>query len=195
MILTPFVKSVLGGGAVVLAFIGYIPYFLDIFKGKTKPHAFSWLVWGVLTAIAFVGQVVESGGPGAWATGFTALVCFVIFTLALKKGEKVITTGDKASLLGSFLALWLWWWTSDPLGAVILITIIDALGFYPTLRKSWLKPWEETQIMYLLAGLKFVVALFALESYTVVTWLYPASLVILNIGFSFLLFIRKRQLR
>ncbi len=80
-------KIFLGYLAVIIGIVSYVPYITNIFRGKTKPHAFSWLVWSVLTGIAFAAQVVEHGGAGSWITGSTALTCVVIFILALFKGN------------------------------------------------------------------------------------------------------------
>lgn len=187
-------KTTLGIIATVIALVAYIPYFRNIFSGKTKPHAFSWLVWGSLTAIGFAGQVAENAGPGAWVTGFTAFVCFFIFMAALVKGEKDIVLIDWLSLLGAGFALLFWWITQGPLLSVILITLIDALGFFPTFRKSYYKPEQETAITFALSGLKFVIAIAALENFSVVTWLYPASLVVMNGLFVTMLIIRRKQL-
>src|SRR3990167_9255905 len=126
----------LGILATLIAIYAYIPYFRNIFRGKTKPHAFSWFVWFLLTAIAFFAQVSDNAGPGAWVTGFTAVICFVIFIFGLKRGEKDIVWIDWLSLVGALLALGLWAITNEPLLSVILITLIDALGFVPTFRKS-----------------------------------------------------------
>lgn len=186
-------KTALGITATLMAFVSYIPYIRNMLSGKTKPHAFSWLVWGTLTAIAFVGQVTDGAGPGAWVTGFTACVSFFIFFTALKTGEKEITKSDWLSLIGAGVAMLLWWATSDPLVAVILITVIDALGFFPTFRKSYHKPYQETAITFAISGLKFIVAIIALENLTPTTWLYPASLVVMNGLFVMMLLIRRKQ--
>lgn len=87
-------KDILGLSAVIIGFIGYVPYFRTLFNGKTKPHAFTWLVWGVLTAIAFGGQVAGNAGAGAWVTGFTALISFAIFGFALVKGKRDFPLAD-----------------------------------------------------------------------------------------------------
>ena len=108
-------KIILGILAIAISLIAYIPYFRDIFKGKTKPHAYTWLIWFILTAIAFAGQLIEGAGAGAWATGAVSAASLAIFILALKKGEKNITVSDKFSLFGSFCALLLWFLTNDPL--------------------------------------------------------------------------------
>lgn len=180
--------------SIVITLIGYFYYFRDIFAGKTKPHAFSWLVWASLTAIAFAGQLSDGGGAGAWVTGVTAAISFVIFALAITKGEKNVTKSDRFNLLGALFALVLWFVTSDPLLSIILITVVDFLGFMPTIRKSYHKPREETLIHYVLAGLKFALAIVALEHYSVVTWLYPASLVAANLFFVLLLVTRRRKI-
>ncbi len=187
-------KDALGILAVIIGFIGYVPYFQTIFSGKTKPHAFTWLVWGTLTAIATAGQVAGGGGAGAWVTGFTALISFTIFGLALARGVKDFPLSDWLCLAGCFLAAVLWAVTNDPLTAVILITIIDAVAFIPTIRKSYYKPDSEPAFTYAMSGLKFFIGILALQQLSLVTVLYPASLVLANGGFVLMLWVRKRSL-
>jgi len=184
----------LGGIATAIALAGYIPYFRDLHAGTTKPHAFSWLVWALLTGIAFAGQVADAAGPGAWVTGFTAVVCFAVFLFALFVGEKQITRFDWVCLGLSLSAIPLWVVTATPLWSVLLITIIDAVEFLPTFRKSYFKPWEETAVTYFLSSVEFVVALTALEKFSVVTVLYPLSLVLMNGAFVVMLVQRRQQL-
>ncbi len=188
-------KDFLGVMAVVIGLIGYVPYFRTLFSGKTKPHAFTWLVWGTLTGIAFVGQLVGEGGAGAWVTGFTAAISFAIFVLALVKGKKDFPLADWACLGGCVMALVLWAFTDDPLYAIILITLIDALAFAPTFRKSYTKPHSEPAFTYALSGLKFLVAMFALKEVSLVTALYPASLVLANGLFVVMLLVQRNRLK
>ncbi len=81
-------------GALLLGATGYFFYFRSIFRGITKPHIFTWLVYGVLDVIVFAAQIIKGAGPGAWALGFSAIVCFIIAVLALYWGEKHITKSD-----------------------------------------------------------------------------------------------------
>jgi len=186
-------KAILGTTAVVIAVVSYIPYFKDIFTGKTKPHAFTWLVWAILNGIAFAGQVHDNGGAGAWAVGFTTLATFSIFLIALVKGEKDIRRFDWLCLGGAVLSLIPWLITSEPLISVVLITIIDVFGFLPTVRKSIRKPRQETLSTYALSTLKYGLVVIALQSYTLVTVLFPLSIAILNGLFVLFLLIRRRQ--
>jgi len=50
------VKETIGLIAVALAIIGHIPYIYDIYKGKTKPHIFTWVVWAIVTVLAFIAN-------------------------------------------------------------------------------------------------------------------------------------------
>ena len=186
-------KTFLGIIAVILTFAGYAPYFRNILLKKTKPHVYTWLVWSFLTGIGFFIQILDKGGAGSWATGLTSLICFTIFLFALRNGEKDITYSDKSSLFGAGLALILWYLTNNPLTAVILLIIIDALGFYPTFRKSYNKPYEETISTFFLGGLRWIFAIFALQNYSVITYLYPFSLLLTNWTFVGFVIVRRKQ--
>jgi len=186
-------KTIIGVLAVVVAFVSYVPYFRNLLAGRTRPHAFSWLVWGILNAIAFSGQIHDKGGAGAWSVGLTAAVMFVIFAISLRKGEKDIRPFDWFCLIGAGISLVPWLLTDNLLLSVILITVIDALGFLPTVRKSFKKPHQETLVTFALSTLKYSLVMIALQRYTLVTTLFPLSLVVMNGLFVAMLVIRRRQ--
>lgn len=187
-------KPALAAVATLIAIYSYIPYFRDIFRHRTKPHAFSWFIWFTLTAIGFAAQLSDNGGPGAWVTGFTALVSFFIFLAAVWWGERDITLSDWICLAGALLAIGFWAVTETPLLSVVLITVIDAIGFIPTFRKSYHKPHEETMQTFALSAVKHVLAIMALNNYSIVTILYPASLVIMN-GLFVSMLIKRRKIK
>src|SRR3989344_7337654 len=186
-------KIILSGLAIIIGFIGYIPYYLDILKGKTKPHTFSWLGWGLLEGIIFFVQIKAGGGPGAYVTGMSGLLMIGIVLLSFRYGDKDIKPIDWMALFGGIIGIVLWKLTNNPLAAVILITIADACLFFPTYRKAYYKPKEETLIEYLLSSVRWILAIFALQTYSLTTWLYPASLIITNGVFTIMLVIRRRK--
>jgi hypothetical protein len=191
----PDYKLIIGIVASAIGLIGYIPYSLDMIKGKTKPHVFSWLVWGLLEGIAFFAQMSEGAGAGALVTGTSAFFCSVIALAALFKGEKNITRFDWLAFSGALIGLVLWRLTSSPLSAVILITITDLLVFAPTFRKSYYKPGEETAISYIIASIRLAMSLLAMSAFNLTTALYPASLVLSNTIFVIMLYVRRKQLK
>jgi hypothetical protein len=185
-------QQILGALAVALGLFGYVFYVRGILQGKVKPHAFTWFVWGILTAIAFCAQIVEGGGPGAWVTGVTAIFSFGFATVGLSASSRVfITQSDWIFLISALLAIPIWYFTGDPLWSVIIITIVDAVAFAPTFRKAFFNPETENGWTYVLSGLKFIVSLFALETLTWTTGLYPASLVVANFAFVAMLMYRR----
>jgi hypothetical protein len=185
--------EVLGGFAVAIGLFGYVFYVLGILQSKVKPHAFTWFVWGLLTAIAFFAQIAEGGGAGAWVTGVTALCSFGFALVGLGKSSRVfISKSDWLFFIGALLTIPFWYFTGNPLWSVILITITDAVAFAPTFHKAYFHPQTENGWTYALSGIKFVVSLFALQSFTWTTALYPASLVLANITFVAMLVWRKR---
>lgn len=184
----------IGALAVVLGIVSQGLYIFSILRGQTKPHLFTWLVWTILGGIGYAAQVHDNAGPGAWVMGMTSIVCAITALLSLKYGEKTFTRGDKISLVASLSALVPWILTNDPLGSVILISLIDVVAFYPTIRKSWMKPGEENLTAYNLATLKIFISLFALTNVTFTTALYPAVIVVVNTAFVLMCLARRKAL-
>lgn len=191
--MTPEQKAILGIIAIIIAVISYIPYFKDMLSGKTKPHAFSWLIWAVLNGIAYVGQVHDKGGAGSWPLGFTAVAMVAIFLVSLKKGEKDIRPFDWFCLVAAGLAIIPWLLTDSPLTSIILVTIIDLLGFMPTIRKVYNRPFEETLSTHILSTIKYGLILLALQAYTAVTVLFPLAVFIADGLLVALIIVRRKQ--
>ncbi len=185
-------KIVFGILAGIVGGIGYIPYIRSMLSGTTKPHAFSWLIWSVIAAITFAAQITGGAGPGAWLSGFYTFTCLFVFLFALRKGERNIVFLDWLSLFGAALSLLFWYLTNSPLLTVFIITLIDCIGYVPTLRKSYIAPQEENPSLYFLSGLSYLIALFAMNTYSLITILNPSVLVIANLAFTFFLVWRRK---
>ena len=173
-------KDILGIITICIGLISYSDYFFNIFKGCTVPRSVSWLIWGVLSTIAFVVQYQAGGGPGAWITGFTACMCLLIAIISYFKCAEHFTLYDWIPLGGAALTLFLWWFTNNAVLAIILTTVTYAIGFIPTVHNAYLHPEEETATTFALNGFKFFLALFALDAYSLTTMLYSITIVVLN---------------
>jgi|CXWK01.1.fsa_nt_gi hypothetical protein len=174
-------KEAIGIIAVALGIIGAIPYIRDIFRGKTKPHLFSNIIWAVVTTLAFFGQTAGGAGPGAWTTGVMAIITTVFMVLSIKYGTKDITKTDVFFLVIGLLAIIPWWLTDDPTISVVIATIIDVCGFSPTIRKTINDPGSETLSSWVLNCIRHGLSLFALTQFTTVTYIYPLALFLMNI--------------
>ena len=188
-------KTLLGWFSVIFTILSVAPYFYFIFTNKIKPHVFSWFIWFMLTAIAYFASTSAGAGPGAWATATICISCFFITLLSLKKGEKHITKTDWASFITALLALPLWYFTNDPLWSIILVSLIDVLGYLPTMRKSFYKPYEESAFTHSIGVVKYIFALMALDTWAVATWFNPVAISSANIALVVLLLVRRKQVR
>lgn len=188
------VKTVISIIAVLLTFVGYFPYIRDTLKGKTIPHVYTWFIWGLVTTIAFALQVRAGAGVGSWMTLAVVIMMFSIFILGMFKGEKDITRADTFFFTLAFIALFLWLVAKQPILSIILVSSVDMLGFIPTIRKSWNKPYSETLFSYELNAFRHGLSILALQQYSIVTWLYPVSWTFANTLFSLMLIIRRKQI-
>ncbi len=186
------VFAVLGSG---LGLLSFVFYFKDIFRGITKPHIFTWIVWTLLTGLTALIQFSEGGGAGAWVAGVESLSCLGVAILAYSRGEKNITRIDWVCFGGALLATAIWLWAEQPLAAVLLVISADVLGFAPTFRKSYTKPHEETVSMYTLSSSHWIFSIIALQALTLTTVLYPAVISLLDLTLVATLLIRRRQLK
>jgi len=187
------IKTIIGILAVILTFSGYIPYLRDITKGKTKPHIYSWFLWGFVTSIVFALQISGNAGIGAFVTLAAAVMCISVIFLGYKyKCISDIIPLDTIFLILALITLGIWIFAKQPVLAAILATSIDLLGFIPTIRKSWNKPYSETLLFYYLNTIRFLLAIVALHTYSIITALYPISWLLINGLFALMLLMRRK---
>ncbi len=180
-------KESLGLITIILSIVGHTPYILDTYRKKTKPHVFTWIIWSVVTLVAFFGQFAKGGAAGSWGTGVTGLMAIIITVLSLRNKRMDITTSDKIFFGTAIVAILIWFLTKDPTISVMIATFIDACAFLPTIRKTLKKPQSETFATYSLNILRHSLSLFALGSYNIATVLYPAYLLVMNTAMTFIM--------
>src|SRR3989338_2251804 len=84
--------------------------------------------------------------------------------------------------------------TKQPLLSVLLSILIDAAGYVPTFRKSYYRPYEEATLLWFLNGLKFLLALFALTEFNLLSSIFPIYLIATNWSLFILILIRRKQI-
>lgn len=170
-------QSWLGTLAVFLTCIAFLPYILSILRGQTRPHVFSWVIWGMNTSVAFLAILHAGGGPGAGVIGFSAGVTLFIAVLAyIKRADVTVTSVDRLFFAVALAAMPLWYWAEDPLWAIWLITVIELLGFGPTLRKTWFQPFSESMTFMVLLVVRNALVIAALDLHSTTTVLFPAAM-------------------
>ncbi|MBC6905228.1 hypothetical protein DWB84_07105 [Saccharophagus sp. K07] len=188
-------KEILSAVAIALTLIGFYPYLRGIIRGTTKPHVFSWVIWGATTFVVFLAQLQAGGGIAVWPIGISGSITILIAIIAyIKRSDITITRTDWLFFSAAMSSLPLWYATSDPTWAVVALTFVDLLGFGPTLKKVYTNPYSESLGFYGLFATRNTLVVMALENYSVATLLFPAAVAIACI-FIILLIIYKRRSR
>lgn len=185
---------IFGTLAVIFSFSSAFPYIFGLAKKHTRPHFISWLIWSLTTGTAFFAQVFSHAGAGAWNTGLAFIQNVILAIYGYFYGEKNITRSDWMSLLIVLGAIPLWIATHNPLYSVVLVTLIDVIGYYPTIRKSWHKPYDEPPLAYTFGSVGLFLSILALdlEDFSPSNWIYPALCFAANTSLVLVLTLRRR---
>ncbi len=181
--------------ASLLVVFGYVPYFRDIFAKKTKPHLFTWLIWLITQATATIGLLYGGGKFGSLSLIVGTITVAIVFLLSFKYGTKDITKSDKIVLVLALLAFAIWWQLKNPLLAVLMISAIDGIGYFPTIRKTLKDPWSETIPFWALMAVTNLLAIVSNAQYNFLTVSYLATLFVANVTVFFVCIFRRRSVR
>lgn len=179
--------------AACLAIVGNVPYLRDIVKGRVKPHAYSWLVWTIVSGITFFGQLAKGAGVGAISTAASEIFTVIIFLFSLRYGFKPVKKIDTLFLLIALLGIIPWIITKDPTVSVIIAVSIDLIAFTPTIRKTWKHPTTETPMLYGMNVLRHILALFSLQAYNIATTLHSIAMITVNSCMTLLLTVKRKN--
>lgn len=186
-------KEIFSAAAVVLTFIIFVPYIRSVLQGRTKPHVFSWFIWALGTFVVFLALLAGGGGLGAWPIGISAVITGYVALLAYReRTDRSITKTDWVFFVLALAALPSWFFTSNPLWAVIILTGVDLAGFGPTFRSAYVRPYQERTGFFALAILRNVMVILALEHYSFTTALFPAAVAIACLIFVTMVLYRRR---
>lgn len=181
--------------SVGLAVFSMGPYLVATIKGTNKPHILTWVIWAILTIAAFLIQYFEGAGSGSWSGGVSAFLTCIIMIFAFKYGEKQITKSDWGVFFLALAVVPIWLLTKNAAMAALWVTIIDGLGYIPTFRKSWGKPFEEYAMTHGLSSLKHVFVLLAIENFTFATTVYSWGMIVMNGGLFLMIVVRRLMVK
>jgi hypothetical protein len=186
-------KEIFSVIAALLAVVGNFPYLRDTLRQKTEPHAYTWLVWTLVSGVTFFGQIAAGAGVGALPTGVAWVCTFAIFLFSLRTGLKHLTFLDTVFLLLALLGIIPWFLTDDPTLSVVVAVLIDLAAFVPTIRKTWRHPASETSALYSINVARHILTLLSLEAYNVATMLHSVAMILANALMTVIIFVRRQK--
>lgn len=174
---------------------GHIPYLRDMFKGETKPHAYTWLIWIITLGTAVAGLWKGNGGWGILSLSVELIFVFIIFLLSFKYGTKNITKTDTLILIVALAAVLVWWQLDNPVLAVAMAAAIDVIGYIPSWRKSYFEPWSETIFSWVGFTIANFLGIISLAEYNSLTLTYLLSVSVANIILIAICLVRRRVIK
>lgn len=169
------VKIIASTAATGLALIAYVPYLIDMFRGKNRPHLYTWISIFLITTIVAYIQVVGGAGVGAIPTIFGVGVDGVILFFCFRYGTKDVVFIDKICLAISIIGVATYAVLSGrPIISLAIVTAAEIISFFPTFRKTHNDPYSESLPSYYLLMAKLGLILVALQHYNLLTVSYSA---------------------
>ena len=154
----------IGLTAAVLSIIAYIPYAIDTAAGRTRPQRASWLIWSVLSIIAFSAQFYEGASTSLWFAGSQAIASVLIFGLSLRSGKGgILKSSDYITLVLAGVGLLLWYLTETAAYTLVITITISLLGGVATATKAWHDPESETLMTWVISLVASVLAILSLS--------------------------------
>jgi len=172
----------LGLTAAVLSFVAYIPYAIDTAAGRTRPQRASWLIWSVLSIIAFSVQFYEEASTSLWFAGSQAIASVLIFGLSLRKGTgSIFNSSDYITLVIAGVGVLLWYLTETAAYTLMITITISLLGGVATATKAWHDPESETLMTWVISLVASVLAILSVGESDLMLLAYPIYLLVLNL--------------
>jgi hypothetical protein len=182
--LTP-VFGLLGG---LMGVACTVPYVRDTVRGATRPHRGTWLIWGVLAAVACLSQRADGASWSLVLTGSQAILTALVFALAIRYGEGGLTKFELSLMSVAGAGVLGWLLAHDPVIAVVCVIVADIAAAAMMTPKAYRDPHSETLAMFALASVAGALAAGAVGEADVSLLLYPGYYCIVNGSMALLLF-------
>lgn len=167
------IKIIASVAATIIALVAYVPYLIDMFKGKNKPHLYTWISIFLVTAVVAYIQLNGGAGAGAIPTILGVGVDAIILFYCFRFGTKDVVFIDKVCLAFSIVGVIAYAiLNSRPIVSLVIVTVAEIVSFIPTFRKTRNNPYSESLPSYYLLMLKLGLILVALEKYNFLTASY-----------------------
>lgn len=140
--------AILGISSAIVNATAFVPYIASILKGKTKPERSSWWVWSALMAVAVLAQLAIGA---TWSVLFTAVFFvanIIVAILSVKYGYGKFGKHDIIAIVLTIVGLGLWWFTNNPVLALLITIAVDFMAYWLTIVKAWKAPYSENLLSW-----------------------------------------------
>lgn len=172
--------SIVGMTSGIVLLLANIPYIISIRRGDTRPNLVTWGVWTTIGLILLASYQAIGATHTRWLLIAQVVSQFAITILAFKYSRGKWQRIDGICLAGAGVSLVLWWFSGNPLVALLINTAMDLLGAIPTINKIYRDPNSEDLSFWTISFLAAVLNLLAIENFSLSFTVFPVYLLILH---------------
>src|ERR1700730_15252856 len=107
--MNPDVQELLGQLAGVISLFGFVPYIMEIVRGKTRPNRATWWIWTMVGAMLCASYYASGARHTIWVPISYVVGPLVTALLSVKYGEGGSGRFDRFCLGSTLLSLLAWW--------------------------------------------------------------------------------------
>ena len=181
-------------GSVIVA-VSFLPYLLEVIRGKVKPRISTWITWSFLTTVSTVAAISAHAYTSALLTGAATAVEILILVYGLHNGELTHGRIDATSQTLSVLGIIAWLITNNPAFALGFNIIADLSGAVPTYYHAWVKPHEEQWQSFAVFAVGSFMTIFGVSKFDFVNLAFPIYLTFSASSIGLDIFIRQRLVK
>jgi len=169
--------NLLAMSAAVLALLIYIPTTVLVWRGELVLNLATFMLWGLLDAIAAASMFVKGGNwelPAAYVAGVACVLAAMIKarTFTWTWVETVTTVLVAASIIV--------WMFSGPVMATVVSTSAMLFASMPQIKDTWQKPQESTLWVWVAYLVVNTMSTVAGNDWSISERFYPAACTILT---------------
>jgi hypothetical protein len=186
-------KVILTIVAGIISLGAYIPYAVDILKGRAQPARAARIMFVGLLFVTLLQQKALGSGSLIVFTLGEAIGSVAILFLAIKYGVGGLSKLDVACYSLLIIDVVVWLITGSPLVALHLSVLADVIAFTPTLVKTWKRPKTETAIFFVGGILAPVFNIIGTGRYSYSVLLFPCYIAVANLIETLMITIKGKQ--
>jgi len=178
----------------VIQVIAVVPYIVSMFRGTTRPNIVTQILWTTLQTIALLAQF--SAGA-SWSviilivltfnTAIVTVLCFFGY------GYKKYGPLDFICFGLAILAIILWQVTKEPMVALALSIVADALASLPMIVKTYREPRSEPVFPWLITILASFLAAISTTKLDFANLAFPVYMIFIDGTVTYLAFFGRRR--
>jgi hypothetical protein len=173
-------RTIVGISSGVILCGANVRYFIAVIKGTTRPNRATWIMLATVSLIIAASYRDLGAGPTLYAAIGASVGTIAVGVLAIWYGVGGNSNFDRICILTAGLSLLIYFLSSNSLVTLIASLTIDAAAIIPTIKHSIETPYEEDLLAWNLTLLGDVLAVIAINAWTIDIALYPIYMVAMN---------------